>query len=170
MSAGESLVLNGQTYTFNKTGDRAKDLLSIASWNNLGAKGTNVTFVKDRPTPLNQIAASDVQKIVKNGVRQQIYLDSEMDSREAAGGLGHEAFVHADKDADALTEIDQNPAMQNAGDVMNISNSGEPDHRALGSGSVTKFKQFMSELTNKTGDSYYEQEYQRQVNDYKNRY
>jgi RHS repeat-associated protein len=172
MSAGETLVVNGRQYTFDKTGDRSKDLLSIQS-RSINALGQSRTLVKGTARELKESFSSDVDKTIKNGVQQIIALNKDIDEKTATGVLGHEAFVHADKDADALNELEansQNMTQDAKGKILqNISNTGETDHENLGDGKVAKFKQYMDELTKLTGDKYYEQEYQRQVQYYKNR-
>ncbi|MDR1347879.1 MAG: DUF6443 domain-containing protein [Prevotellaceae bacterium] len=171
MSAGETLVVNGRQYTFDKTGDRAKDLLSIQS-RSMNPLGQNQTLIKGTTRQTKEYVPSDVDKTIKNGVQQTIALSKDIDEKTATGVLGHEAFVHADKDANALNELEansQNMTQDGKGNALqNISNTGEADHEELGNDNVPKFKQYMHEVTKITGDKYYEQEYQRQVQYYKN--
>ena len=100
MPAG-TLKVGNQTYTFDKAGDRAKDALYIRSNNEMGALGLNRTFQKDKDLPVNFTQhAEDITK----GVRQVIDLNTSMDTKKATTVLGHESFVHADKDADRLNQ------------------------------------------------------------------
>jgi RHS repeat-associated protein len=171
MNAGETLIVNGQKYTFNKTGDRAKDLLSIQS-RSMDALGKNKTLIKGTARETSESFPSDVDKTIKDGVQQIIALNKNIDEKTTTGVLGHEAFVHADKDANALNELEANSQNMTQDAkikaLQDISNAGGDDHKDLGDNKVTKFKQYMNELTKLTGDKYYEQEYQRQVQYYKN--
>ena len=104
MSQNQTLRVGGKSYTFNSTGDRAKDVLFIRS-TDMGREGLNRTFTKDKNKELNQVDLSDN---VIGGVNQVIDLNNKLNDKESTMTLGHEAFVHADKDADALNEIDKN--------------------------------------------------------------
>lgn len=87
--------------------------------------------------------------------------------------LGHEAFVHVDKDADALNKIDRNIKEKTyskrrdyINDEARVANSANADHNALGDGKVTKFENYSKQLTKQKKDTYYEEEYKRQVERY----
>ena len=168
MAKGQKLVIGGETYTFNQTGDRAKDVLWIRS-SDMGNYGMNRTFTKDNKE-LDQIGST---KDLTEGVNQVIDLKIGLSEKRTTMTLGHEAFVHADKDADKLINIDKN--VKEGGysdikeymiDVYNVSNSRGEDHKALGEGKVVKFKNYSNELSKHKNDSYYKKEYERQVDQY----
>jgi len=170
MSSGQTLTVNGQNYYFDKTGDRAKDILSLQS-TKMSALGENQTLVKGTSKKTNAVSTSDIDKVIKEGVQQTILLNNTLDEKNAVVTLGHEAFVHADKAADALNALETNsPTMtqrQKHDALIEISTSGDKHHNDLGSGKDGKFKQFMKELTNKTGDKFYNLEYDKQVQKFK---
>ena len=47
-----------------------------------------------------------------------------------------------------------------------MANSVNADHNALGDGKVTKFENYSKQLTKQKKDTYYEEEYKRQVERY----
>jgi len=171
MSAGQTLTVNGQNYYFDKTGDRAKDLLSLQS-RAMSALGENQTLIKGtKGKTLNELSTSDVNKIIQEGVQQTIMLNENLDEKNAVVNLGHEAFVHADKAADALSALEKNSSSMTQSAkidaLMSIPTSADKQHKELGSDMNTKSKQLMNELTNKTGDKFYNQEYEKQVQKFK---
>ena len=167
MAEGQSLDVGGEKYIFNSTGDRAKDRLWLRS-SEMRANGLNRTFTKDMKKELNQVGTSD--NIVQ-GVNQVIDLKIGLEEKKATMTLGHEAFVHADVDADRLNAIDKkaqggayNSTSEYINDVYNVSSSGVEDHKALGRGEVAKYENYSNELTKQNNDTYYREEYLRDVN------
>lgn len=171
MAKGQKLSVGGKTYSFSSNGDRAKDVLYIRS-SKMGANGLNRTFAKDNTKELNQTTISDN---VTEGVSQVIDLKNGLSEKKATMTLGHEAFVHADKDADRLNEIDKkvengsySDSKDYIKDVYGVSSSGDDDHEALGKGEVKKYENYSNELSKKKNDPYYKDQYQNnQVNRYK---
>ena len=170
MAEGQTLIVGDKSYTFDSTGDRAKDVLHIRS-SDMGDNGLNRTFTKDNKKQLNQIGPSDK---VTDGVSQVIDLKNGLSDKKATMTLGHEALVHADKDADALNKIEKNIKDGNysslgeyVNDVYSVSTGGKADHNALGNGKVTKYENYAKELSQQKNDAYYEKEYKRQVDQYK---
>lgn len=172
MSASDKLVVGNKTYSWNTSGDRAKDLLQISSTPNLGRKGLNSTFKKGTYRPTNSLTPSEMAEAAVEGVYQAIQLDADLSSEAATVTMGHEALVHADKDADRLTELDNKMDNGTATEkdvvktMTEISISGKTDHKALGEGKVKKYESMSTELSNKTGNDYYKQEYGKQVEKY----
>jgi hypothetical protein len=151
MPAGSALKVGDKTYTFDKAGDRAKDALFIRSNSEMGSLGRNSTFQKDKDLPVNFTQhAEDITK----GVRQAIDLNTKLDAKQATGVLGHEAFVHTDKDADRLNAIDkkaesgayENNPIELMKDADKVENSAVEDHTNLSQGNVTKYEQYAKEL------------------------
>ena len=179
MQAGTELNVGGKVYTWKVGGDRAKDNLIIKTTDNLTAKdgskcnGLNQTFKKGTNRETNELSVSETKQAQKEGVNQVIQLDSKLDSKKATMTLGHEAFVHADKDADALTDLDNAVAGRTpvassyyVNTMYDVSSSESTDHEALGKGEVKKYENMSTELSKKTGDNYYKDEYIKQVNRY----
>lgn len=83
-----------------------------------------------------------------DGVNQVIDLNANIDKQQAAHTLGHEAFVHADKDADALNAMDKKTAdgyysmnpNRYSSDARRIAIGALEDHQALGRGEVKKYE------------------------------
>ncbi len=172
MNAGDKLVVGGKSYSWDKSGDRSKDLLQISTTDNLGAKGLNRTFKKGTFKETNTLSKSEMHEAAGEGVKQVIQLNSNLEEKEATVVLGHESFVHADKDADRLTELDNKISSGNATEkdlistMVNVSSSASPDHKELGKGNVKKFESMTNELSKKTGDKNYKDEYEKQVEKY----
>ncbi len=84
--------------------------------------------------------------------------------------LGHEAFVHADKDADRRNAIDENLEGEKYTkdkasyykDIQDVGNSAKEDHEDLQNGEVKKFEIYSQELRTKNNDQYYNTKYDRQ--------
>ncbi|HCT30821.1 MAG TPA: hypothetical protein DIW31_08820, partial [Bacteroidales bacterium] len=176
MSAGSSLTVNGQTYNFSGNGDRANDLLSFRSAemfdqshpDNGGVLGDNMTYTKNELFYAND-AQSESE--VTGGFRQVIRLDKGLSEVDATVTLGHEAFVHADKDADKLTKI--NEKIKSGGyknfaeivkDLGGVVNSETKDHDALKKGEVKKFENSMNELAKKKKNDEYKKKYEEDKN------
>jgi hypothetical protein len=175
MSANVQLKVGNKVYSWDKSGDRAKDFLQISSMSNLRANGRNSTFKKGTYKKTNQLSISEMKNTANEGVFQTIQLDASLSSKEAIPILGHEAFVHADKDADRLTKLDEKIAIgipQNHNinsTIVNVSSSAKEDHKALGDGEVTKFRNMLYELSKILGDIFYKNAYDDQVKDYNKR-
>lgn len=119
---------------------------------------------------LNKVGLSDN---IRNGVNQIIDLKNGLSDKKATMVLGHEAFVHADRDADALNKIEKNIENGNytetseyINDVYDVSSSKIIDHNALGDGKVTKYENYSNELSKQKNDTYYKEEYDKQVERY----
>ena len=112
---------------------------------------------------------------ITQGVNQVIGLNNELNHKEATNTLGHEAFVHADKDADSLNKIDEkvengsynSDTKEYIRDVKDVSNSADKDHKALGEGKITKFENYSKELTKQKNDDYYEEAYKKEIDRFK---
>jgi len=176
MSAGSSLTVNGQTYNFSGTGDRANDLLSFRSAemydqshpDNGGVLGDNMTYTKN-----GLFYANDAQSEseITGGFRQVIRLDKGLSEVDASVTLGHEAFVHADKDADKLTKINEkikSGGYKNFAEIVKdlgvVVNSEKKDHDALKKGEVKKFENSMNELAKKKKNDEYKKKYEEDKN------
>ena len=51
--------------------------------------------------------------------------------------------------------------------MIDISISASEDHKNLGKGKVTKYRSMLNEVSKITGDKYYKDEYEKQVEKYK---
>ncbi|NOQ27735.1 MAG: hypothetical protein GQ564_20420 [Bacteroidales bacterium] len=173
MQAGQELSVGNKTYTWNKSGDRSKDFLQISSIANLGRKGLNSTMKKGTYRTTNALTPSEMAETAVEGVYQAIQLDLDLSSGSATDVLGHEAFVHADKDADRLTNLDEKMGSGKATEkdviktMVEVSTSGAADHKVLGEGKVKKYESMSNELSNKTGNKYYKNAYKKQIEKYK---
>jgi hypothetical protein len=176
MKAGETLSVGDKSYTWDKDGDREKDWLQIRTYN-IDDRGRNEVRHKynKKGYSVSTLPEQYINALIqKDGVYQIIYLSEKLSEKEAVITLGHEAFVHADKDADILTELEQfykdNPNMilRDKRYMLGIL-EGSPDeeHKALGNGEIIKFENMVKELTKTTYDKYYENKYYEQVKDYK---
>jgi RHS repeat-associated protein len=170
MDANESLVIGGKTYFVNggKAGDRAKDNLYFMSSGEQGAvnmdkgsvNGNTRTFTKDLKTQL-QFATKETD--ISKGVAEVITLNSHIQSPEQnAGIIGHEVFVHANKDADQLNAIDQNKAdgaykkdEQYVNDVQNTESDGVSDHAEFGNVGNIYYLDCMKELDKTEKTNFY---------------
>lgn len=158
----------GTKYTFDKTGDRAKDNLYLVS-STMEDKGLNRTLVKGKAKDIRQATLNDD---ITQGVDQVIDLQIGLNEKESSVTLGHEAFVHADKDADKLNKIDEKLENGEYGssedykaDLSEVSQSGSKEHKDLANGLVKKFGDFLKNLTIKTGTNY-NIEYKKEMNNY----
>jgi hypothetical protein len=173
MSKDQTLTVGNKTYTFNSTGDRAKDNLYIESTSEsrMGDRnGLNRTFTKDFNKELSEVGLNDN---ITKGVNQVIDLKEGLSEKKATMTLGHEAFVHADRDADKLNEIDkkiENGSYSDPKDYINditdVGSSVSEDHKALGEGKVKKYESYSNELSIQKKDEYYKEEYKKQVKRY----
>jgi hypothetical protein len=176
MKAGEILTIGDKSYTWDKDGDREKDWLQIKTAD-IGARGINEVRHKYNSQvghSVNTLREEYIDRLIqKDGVYQIIFLSEKLSEKEAVITLGHEAFVHADKDADVLTSLEQfyksNPNMilDDKKDMLDkLVDSPDEDHRALGNGEVIKFENMSKELTKITKDKYYENAYYEQIKNY----
>jgi hypothetical protein len=179
MKAGETLNIGDKSYTWEQTGDREKDWLQIRT-DNIDVQGRNEVnhkYKSQKDYTINTLPEQYIDKLIqKDGVYQIIRLNEKLSEKDAVITLGHEVFVHADKDADVLTSLEQfykkNPNMmlKEKRDMLDrLIGSANKDHRALGNGEIVKFENMSKELTKITKDKYYENAYYEQVQDYKNR-
>jgi RHS repeat-associated protein len=177
MGANEKLVIAGKTYFANgeKAGDRAKDNLYFQSSGDQGAanmdagaiSGLTRTYSKDMGTAL-QDATSNTD--VSKGVAEIITLNSNaQNAQESAAVIAHEAFVHADKDADQLNTIDQNKEngdyknndSQYVDDVQSVDSDGDADHAELGNVGNVYYEDCTKELDKTDNTNYYKEFYDR---------
>lgn len=165
------LSVRGKSYKFNKAGDRAKDDLWIRSTElPKSVNGRNYVYTKKFQTFVDDNFSIYNSNII-DGVVQVIDLNPDLDRKQAAGVLGHEAFVHTDKDADALNKMDKKirghaysaEPWKYKSDARRIATSSIEDHQALGRGEVTKYERYSAELVNATQDQEYLRMYYRDV-------
>jgi hypothetical protein len=181
MKADETLKVGDKSYVWEQSGDREKDWLQIRT-DNINARGRNeinhkYSKIADaQGHTINTLPEKYVDRLIQtDGIYQIIRISEKLSEKEAVITLGHEAFVHADKDADILTSLEQfykeNPNMifKDKQDMLDkLMGSPDEDHRALGNGEVIKFEKMSKELTKTTKDKYYENAYYEQVKNYKN--
>ena len=146
MKKGQTLSVNGNDYHFDIDGDRAKDILYFMS-QDLGRYiiGKNVTFHRYRNENMSLSTSKDMDKITSFGVRQVIYLHSNLDKEHSIATLAHEIFVHTTFSADMLSTFD-NMSPKELGYLLNISNKADIDHSRLGEGKLYKYKNFMKKI------------------------
>jgi hypothetical protein len=174
MDANEKLVIGGKTYFVNggKAGDRAKDNLFFQSSGEQGAvnmdaraaSGMTLAYTKDLKTEL-----SDANKNtdVSKGIAEIILLNSHAQNpQESAAVIAHEAFVHADKDADQLNAIDQikgngDNGSEYVNDVQKVDGNGDDDHSEFGDSGNVYYEDCMKELDKTDKTNYYENYYNR---------
>ena len=135
---------------------------------NKGVIGRNASYIKGRKREINTATNSD--KVVTKGVDQKIYLLKGMDEKMSTATLGHEVFVHADESANMLTDV-ENGNLRGAPSpitaIQNVGNKAVKDHKRLGENTITKYKNFMQELSKIFNDKYYNNEYKKDVERYK---
>lgn len=168
MAKDATLVVNGKIYKFSADGDRSKDKLWIRSSEmSEGHLGMNSIYTRAGMQELNddKFNLFDKESDLSQGVHQVIDINSELSKEKAANMLGHEAFVHADKDADALKSMDKkcksgyysmNPRYYKT-EAQRIATGSLDDHRALGRGEVAKYKNYGRSLVRTTGNQTYMQ-------------
>lgn len=176
MSKGATLQVGDKTYKFNEEGDRSKDKLWIRSSEMEGRLGHNEVYTKVGFQKLNddKFGLYNKQSNIIDGVHQVIDLKNSLSVEQAANTLGHEAFVHADKDADALNSMDKKIKNGYYGtypdsyrsDARRIATSGLEDHQTLGRGEVVKYKKYSQSLVNVTGNRKFLELYNKDVNRY----
>lgn len=162
MSKGATLQVGDKTYKFNEEGDRSKDKLWIRSSEMEGRLGHNEVYTKVGFQKLNddKFSISNKKSNIIDGVHQVIDLKNSLSVEQAANTLGHEAFVHADRDADALNSMDEKIKNGYYGtypdsyrsDARRIATSGLDDHQALGREEIVKYKKYSQSLVNITGN------------------
>lgn len=173
MARGSSLIVGDKTYKFTKDGDRSKDMLWFRSSEMSGINGqTNVYTKKNQRLDDDDFSIYNSNLI--NGVNMVIDVNSELDMQQTANTLGHEAFVHADKDSDALNEMDKktidgtystNPRAYMS-DARRIVTGSLEDHKALGRNEIIKYKNYSMELLNITNNLIYFEMYKNDVRRY----
>lgn len=176
MSKGATLQVGDKTYKFNEEGDRSKDKLWIRSSEMEGRLGHNEVYTKVGFQRLDDYEFSiyDKKSKIIDGVHQVIDIKKGLSIEQTANTLGHEAFVHADKDADALNSMDKKIKNGYYGtypdsyrsDALRIATSGLEDHQALGRGEVVKYKKYSQSLVNVTGNRKFLELYNKDVNRY----
>lgn len=177
MSKGATLQVGDKTYKFNEEGDRSKDILLIRSSEMKGRLGHNDVYTKTGFQKLDNYEFSIYNKNsnIIDGVYQVIDIKKGLSVEQTANTLGHEAFVHADGDADALNRMDEkitngyygaNPIKYKT-DALRIANGGSDDHFALGRGEVVKYKKYSQSLVNVTGNQRFLELYNDDVNRYR---
>jgi len=94
-----------------------------------------------------------------------------MNEVDATIVLGHEVFVHADKDSDKLTQI--NDKIKSGGyknfeeirrDLDEMLKSEDKDHASLKKGEVKKFESYANELSKEKNDEKYKEKYEENKN------
>ena len=135
---------------------------------NKGVIGRNASYIKGRNRKINTAIKSD--KVVIKGVDQKIDLLKGVDEKMSTATLGHEVFVHADESANMLTDV-ENGNLRGAPSpitaIQNVGNKAVKDHKRLGENTVTKYKNFMQQLSRIFNDKYYNTEYEKDVKRYK---
>jgi RHS repeat-associated protein len=172
MKAGTDLY----GYNVSSNGDRASDLLEFKSMDGLdqthpeygGLLGDNQTFRKK-----GGAFAFDAQseEEVIGGFNQVVRLDKGLNEVDATITLGHEVFVHADKDADKLTAINNkihaggyNNFTEIAKELEGVVRSQDKDHASLKKGDVKKFENYANRLAKTKKNEAYKKKYEEDKN------
>lgn len=181
MGANSHIIVGGVGYTFNengKAGDRANDVLTFKEYNSTYKESENYGSTKTAPYDLdpekyNMNFTNENQ--IDKGFNESIGLYQGMNAQEATSTLGHEAFVHGNVDADNLTAVEKNlkngvykTTFDLMKDIKDRFFRGTKDHKAYKLDQVKKYKDYSKELTNKTGNKYYIDDYEKDKNKYNN--
>jgi hypothetical protein len=166
----------GVKVSIKKDGDRSKDILYLRSTENMRDDGYTAAYTKD-----NKDFGTIINKDqIKDGIKEVIDLNAKLQGNEALSTLSHEAFVHADKDADIMNGIDKN--IQNGKYESNITgltslikdaslmfpSRGYSDHTRLSQGTITKYSNISKELDESLKTNYFSENYDNEVLYYKN--
>lgn len=157
MKAGQSVSLPGTTLTIyaDVDGDRANDLLQIVTSHELseGFNGVTISRLKGNSKRVHESHPKTDGTTIEHGVATTVYLDVDIKTLdEAIRVLGHEQMVHADQDADRLSEIDR---LSESGSLTmegyqkrkrEIAVDGVADHAKLKSGGISRMKRVFDEI------------------------
>jgi len=172
MSEGQTIKLGEKTYSFNSTGDRAKDVLFIQSADAKAMGNRNgcaYTYTKQNKE-ISEIT-DPLNVNLREGVFSRIFLKVGLDEKQATGTLGHEAFVHTDRKADLLNEMDAkinngNYSRREYVEDFYLLPRGDIDHKALGKGTIFKYENYLNQLSNNKKDNFYLNYYKKEVERY----
>jgi len=173
MKAGTELY----GYKFDSNGERASDILMFKSAEmyyqnvpeNSGYLGKTSVNTKDG---LAKASVLTSENEALGGFQELITLDKGMNEMTASMVLAHEAFVHADKDADNLNRINDKIKSGGYGNMNelvkditdNVLNTATRDHNNLKKGNVKKYEKYASELSKNKKNEEYQKEYERDKN------
>ncbi|MDR1199207.1 MAG: RHS repeat-associated core domain-containing protein [Prevotellaceae bacterium] len=172
MNKGETLKIGDNAYSFSKSGDRAKDILSLESAdldkNTLG-KSEIFTKNEDGTKGSKMRNVMNLENInITDGTYQVIMLDTKIDDKQATNTLGHEAFVHTDRRSNELSNIERelnigrsgkyfNNLDAYRGDMKDMIYRADRDHSNLRNGLIKRYETFSKQLDLKyKGGKYYE--------------
>lgn len=173
MSKGETISIGKSTITATENGDRYKDAFWIYSehYNDNSIRGQSFIFVRNSKGRIMQISnntnlANDIMPI-EDGVMQVMYLNEDMDVNEATAVMGHESFVHMNKDSDDLSrwEKENNRGESLYAFLIRLATDANSDHESLANGECVLYKSYLYELYNLLSDNYFIKYYN---NDIKN--
>jgi RHS repeat-associated protein len=175
---GDELKVDGKTFKFTKDGDRSKDMLLLRT-DKLYSDGVTRVYANktNDVTKLgSELKSASKTTDISKGVTILLQVQEGYTDEKTANTLGHEAFVHADKNADGLDKLDAsiNNGSLTVGTpkyekVLNtIGNNAGPEHKALANGQVSEYKNFSAQMDKmlNTIDSRYQKLYKEDVKDH----
>jgi RHS repeat-associated protein len=175
---GDVIKVDGKTFNFTKEGDRSKDMLLLRS-DKLYSDGVTRVYANktNDVTKLGtELNSASNKTAISNGVTILLQVQEGYTDEKTANTLGHEAFVHADKNADGLSKLEASVNNGNLtvgtpgyGKVLNkVGNDAGAEHRALANGQVTEYKNFSAQMDKmlNTVDSRYQKLYKEDVKDH----
>jgi RHS repeat-associated protein len=175
---GDELKVDGKTFKFTKDGDRSKDMLLLRT-DKLYSDGVTRVYANktNDVTKLgSELKSASKTTDISKGVTILLQVQEGYADEKTANTLGHEAFVHADKNADGLDKLDASinngsltVGMPKYEKVLNtIGNNAGPEHKALANGQVSEYKNFSAQMDKmlNTIDSRYQKLYKEDVKDH----
>ncbi|MGL4632513.1 MAG: RHS repeat domain-containing protein [Leadbetterella sp.] len=183
MKSGTTELKNssGAKITFqngSQDGERAKDKLVLVSNNpeimddNFGVNGTTVGLTREFQNEEGwKELGEDPNYDLNKGVKYLVDLDNSESIEESFTTLSHELFVHVDpkvqkvKKAEALIKagILKPGTKEYIKYLKALTNTADEDHKRLGNGQVTKFREAAKNAAKKTGNTNYNSSYQKDV-------
>lgn len=162
MHKGETISIGNVQITATENGDRYKDAFWIysANYDDKTIRGQSYIYLRNSKGQLirgNQAGLSNDIMPIEDGVTHVIYLNQDMNEKEAAAVMGHEAFVHVAKDSDYLSKWDKGNTngLTLFKFITNLATDAASDHESLSKGECRAYKNVLYELSKLLSDNYY---------------
>lgn len=165
---------------FSTSGTRVNDALVLRSTKDLGAIGRVSThFRKGNSTNGRLRNAEDINRRggdvdISNGIVHMLQLNSSIDAStsDASMTLGHEAFVHIDKNVEKLEQIENEyyPSIHSSEyliDLVGVDSGAKEEHGDLADGKVEAYQDYANELDQKNNTTEHQKLYDEDVEKHK---
>ncbi len=175
MSEGETVSVGSSSITAIKNGDRHKDEFWIYSayYPDKSIRGQSQIQIRtysgqSLKVTSNKLSKSDFSS-AEDHIVQVMYLNEDMSADESTAVMGHEAFVHIDKNSDSITKWEKGETNNNSLYYILTSSetNADSDHKSLADGECKEYKDYMNELYLLLLNDYYLKYYKEDVKRHK---